>query len=663
MAYRRVLGTMVGLTVTGSLLAAVVAATAWPPAAPTDPDLHAPTAAVAASGPVPTSSPLTTRAAPGTSTVSETPKTATPTSTVDVPTRRWQAVAAEQDKTTAAARIVAAAQHAPVRVVTVQDQAGRPVITTTTVTGQAAASLARHAAADPTVLALDVDTRASALGVSNDPYRSTQWALDALGAETVNDRHDANGVTVAVIDSGVQADHPDLSGVVLSGIDYVSTGGNGSADGNGHGTHVAGIVAAIAGNGVGVAGFAHHARILPVRVLDSTGSGWSSDIAKGIVYAADHGARIANLSLGAPATSSTMESAISYAVGRGTLVVAAAGNERQRGNSPSYPAASANALAVAATDSSGATASFSNTGNYVRLAAPGVSILSTWKGSGYTSASGTSMASPYVSAVAAILASAEPSATPAQLTAALTTTAADKGVPGRDPEYGYGIVDPAAALCTFGLCGGSPTTSPTPTPSPTTSPTPTTSPAPGTKASVTLTLKALPTRLRYGSTFTVSGTITAAGHPLGGAPVQACFRRVDRTTCGSAYSSAAGLVTWSFTAYGSGTVTARYAGSDSTTAATSRPQPVRVQSIVTATRPAKRTLRLTVQPVRGQTVVLQKLRGTSWKALRQQTLPSLAASSRGVLSVAGLSAGTYRFRVVARSGLLAETLTNRVALA
>jgi hypothetical protein len=544
---------------------------------------------------------------------------------------------------------------------------------TQTLSGASAAQLTRQAAADPEVLALDVDTRSSAL--ATDPYRSTQWALDALAADTVNARHDASDVTVAVVDSGVQADHPDLTGVVLAGTDYVAPGGDGSSDGAGHGTHVAGIIAAVAGNGIGVAGFAHGAKILPVRVLDNSGSGWNSDIAAGIIWAANHAAKVVNLSLGGTTRDTVMESAVNYAVSRGVLVVAAAGNSRQNGNAVSYPAAFANTLAVAATDVTGATASFSNTGSYVRIAAPGVNISSTWKNDGYVYASGTSMATPYVAAAAAVLASASPTSTPAELTAALTSTAVDKGAAGRDAEYGSGIVNPAAALCSLACEASpdptpeptsSPTTVPTTTSAPTTNPTTTTNPATSTtaKTKTTLALGALPTRVRYGTSFAVTAKITAAGRPLAGAPVRACLRKANgQTSCLATRSVSTGALSWRFIAYGSGTVTAIYGGSATTTAATSAVSTLRVQSMLTISVPGRGRLNLTVQPLLGQTVALQRLRGSRWTTVARRNLPNTGTNMRAEVTTTGLTAGVYRFHVTAGSGLLAETLTGRVNVA
>ena len=310
------------------------------------------------------------------------------------------------------------------------------------------------------ILALDVDTRASATGLL-DPLRSVQWALDQLGFDSARAEVNPSTVTVAVLDSGVDGSHEDLAGVVLQGWDAIAERPGGNTDPYGHGTHVAGIVAALAGNGLGGNGAAAGVRILPVRVLDSDGSGWSSNIADGIRWAADHGADVINLSLGGTSPSAAYRAAIDYAVNvRRVVVVAAAGNEYDSGNPVEYPAADPDAIAVGASTSTGGRASFSNTGAYVDLAAPGTSILSPCpvgrvvcsSGTGYSRMSGTSMATPFVAAAAALLRAAQPNSTVGQIRDWLSLTATDAGAPGRDDEFGAGILDPRRAL---GMANGS----------------------------------------------------------------------------------------------------------------------------------------------------------------------------------------------------------------
>ena len=313
------------------------------------------------------------------------------------------------------------------------------------------------------ILALDVDTRASATGsvgaLGSDPLRSVQWALDQLAFESVRETVEPSTVTVAILDSGVDGRHEDLAGVVLPGWDANAERPGADTDTYGHGTHVAGIVAALAGNGLGGSGAAPDVRILPVRVLDNDGSGWSSTIAEGIRWAADHGADVINLSLGGPNPSAAYRAAIDYAVNkRNAVVVASAGNEYESGNPVSYPAAEPDAIAVGASTSSGGRARFSNTGAYVDLAAPGTSILAPCPmgatacsdTSPYTRMSGTSMAAPFVSAAAALLRAARPDASAAQIRDWLAVTATDAGAPGRDDEFGSGIIDPRRAVAAAG---------------------------------------------------------------------------------------------------------------------------------------------------------------------------------------------------------------------
>ncbi|MDQ3946786.1 MAG: S8 family serine peptidase [Actinomycetota bacterium] len=305
------------------------------------------------------------------------------------------------------------------------------------------------------VLALARDTRARVADAAPDPLRSSQWALDQVPFEAARAEADPSDVVVAVVDTGVDAGHEDLAGIVLPGWDFVTDTPGGGSDPYGHGTHVAGIVAAATGNGRGVAGAAPGVRILPVRVLGDDGYGWTSDIASGIRWAADHGADVINLSLGGTSGASIYRAAVDYAVNtRGAVVLAAAGNEYLEGNPTSYPAADRDAVAVGASNSTRQRASFSNTGTYVDLAAPGTSIIAPCPTaasicgdpSGYRRLSGTSMATPYAAAAAALLRAAAPESTPAQIRTWLESTATDAGAPGHDIEFGAGIVAPLRAM-------------------------------------------------------------------------------------------------------------------------------------------------------------------------------------------------------------------------
>ena len=278
-----------------------------------------------------------------------------------------------------------------------------------------------------------------------DPGRAQQWGLDAIGADAAWAVTRGAGVVVAVVDTGV-APAPDLDGRLLPGWNVLARNED-AADDNGHGTHVAGTVAEVGGNGLAESGVAPEASILPVKVLDSTGAGSDADVAAGIVWAADHDARIINLSLGGSQPSTVLADGVAYARTRGVLIVAAAGND---GGAVGVPARLAGVVAVGAVDSTRVRAPFSAGGRALDLVAPGVDILQqTLDGvGGYAdrSWSGTSMASPQVAGVAALALAAGRAKTAAGLARLLTRTALDLGVPGRDPAYGAGLVRADAAL-------------------------------------------------------------------------------------------------------------------------------------------------------------------------------------------------------------------------
>ena len=293
-----------------------------------------------------------------------------------------------------------------------------------------------------------IDTPMTSLA-TNDPLRPRQWSLDRLRVDSLPATNDRARHLVAVVDSGVLGAHEDFApGQVRCdlGADFTGEALGGCADPHGHGTHVAGIVGALSGNGKGVASIAPGTAILPVRVLDRSGSGGSTGVARGIVHAADKGAEVINLSLGGPGRSAALDAAVAYATDRGALVVAAAGNNRRTGNAVNYPAASPGVLAVASTDANGLSSPFSYSGPAVDIAAPGGGIVSTWGNGAYAALSGTSMAAPAVSAVASLYRAAHPQAGPAEVSSALVTTARDLEAPGRDPRTGAGLVDPHRLL-------------------------------------------------------------------------------------------------------------------------------------------------------------------------------------------------------------------------
>ena len=275
-----------------------------------------------------------------------------------------------------------------------------------------------------------------------DPRQPEQWGLSAVRAPEAWAAGDAAGQVLAVVDSGVDLDHPDLQPVLVPGRDYVD-GDHVPEDANGHGTHVAGIAGAVAGNAEGGAGAALRARILPLRVLDATGGGRTGDVAAGIIYAVDAGATVVNLSLGGPTSSAAVANAVNYALTRGVPVVAAMGNESS--STPSYPAALPGVIAVGAVNRDGSRSSFSNTGSHLSVVGPGRDILSTYLGGSYVLESGTSMATPFVAAAVAHVRQANRYAMPDEVARHITRTATDLGATGFDTSYGFGRVQMAAA--------------------------------------------------------------------------------------------------------------------------------------------------------------------------------------------------------------------------
>ena len=337
-------------------------------------------------------------------------------------------------------------------VTTTLDPDGRPVVAVRTATDRtAAAELIKDGQSAERAVGVELDAPAYALEVpaGSDPYQAIQWDLPNIRTAQAWTRSSGAGVTVAVVDSGVDADHPDLAANVLPGLDLITGSTGRGIDPHGHGTHVAGTIAAVTGNDTGISGVAPHAKILPVRVLAADGVGSMGVAAQGIVWAADNGAQVINLSMGATAQVAAVTNAIGYARSKGVVVVAAVGNSRMAGSPTNFPAADEGVIGVAATDPAGTYAGYSNAGGYVDLAAPGSGIVSTYPtalGHPYVGMNGTSMAAPHVAAVAALLKSYDAGLTPDQVEAALTRSAADRGPAGRDDDYGYGLLDAVAAL-------------------------------------------------------------------------------------------------------------------------------------------------------------------------------------------------------------------------
>lgn len=269
--------------------------------------------------------------------------------------------------------------------------------------GQNVQDVLQQYQSNPNVEYVEPNHEVHAFFTPNDPRYGEQYAPQIVGAEEAWDvTQGSSDVTIAIVDTGVDYTHPDLEGKVVKGKDFIDNDDD-PMDENMHGTHCAGIAAALTNNGVGIAGMAPEVTILAERVLDANGSGTLDSVAQGITHAADEGAEVISLSLGSAQGATTLEDAVNYAASKGSVVVAAAGNEST--SSPSYPAYYEEAIAVAATDSNDQIASFSNYGDWVDVAAPGVNILSTVPGGGYEMASGTSMATPLVAGQAALLAS------------------------------------------------------------------------------------------------------------------------------------------------------------------------------------------------------------------------------------------------------------------
>ncbi len=308
------------------------------------------------------------------------------------------------------------------------------------------AQAARRLRRSPLVRYVQVDAAVHALDTAPDPGRAAQWGLDAVGAPLAWSVTRGAGVVVAVVDTGIAA-APDLVGRLLPGWNVI-TGTADAGDDNGHGTHVSGTIAENAENGLAEAGLAPEVSLLPVKVLDASGSGTDSGVASGIVWATDHAAKVINLSLGGPSSSRVLSDAVAYATAHGVLVVAAAGNDA---GPVGYPARITGVLGVGAVDPALARASFSNTGTGLDIVAPGVGIVQQTLGSSAgtfadATLSGTSMATPFVTATAALVLALQPTRTPASVARALERTAQDLGVAGRDPETGYGLVRADRAL-------------------------------------------------------------------------------------------------------------------------------------------------------------------------------------------------------------------------
>lgn len=305
-----------------------------------------------------------------------------------------------------------------------------------------------------------------AAGITPDDnfYQAQQGNLRLIGLPEAWVFSTGDAVPIAIIDTGVDLDHPDLSAKIWTNTGEIPGNGldddengytddvhgwnfvHGDAvpqDDNSHGSHVAGIAAAHTNNATGIAGVSWNSPVMPLKALDSRGDGTWADVAAAIVYAADNGARILNLSLGGDQFSQTIKDAVLYARSQGCLIVAATGNG---GAAVDYPAALPQVLAVAATDYNDSPWTFSNYGAEVDLAAPGVDIFSASRQGSYYQATGTSTAAPHVSGVAALLWSLRPELTADQVAQVITSTVRDVWAPGWDQRTGWGRIDAYAAV-------------------------------------------------------------------------------------------------------------------------------------------------------------------------------------------------------------------------
>jgi hypothetical protein len=278
--------------------------------------------------------------------------------------------------------------------------------------------------------------------VPNDASYPSQYHLPAISAPQAWDiTRGASTIVIAILDTGVDPGHPDLASKLVPGFNFYN-GNTDTADVFGHGTAVAGTAAAIGNNDIGVASVAWQVGIMPIRVSDANGYAYSSTLANGLTYAADHGARVMNMSFAGVAASNTITNAANYARSRGAVVVAAAGNCGCFDSTPPNAAM----ISVAATDAGDNLASFSSQGNHVDVAAPGVAIFTTARGGGYGSVSGTSFSSPIVAGVVALMMSVNPALAPSDLESMLKSTADDRGAPGYDTGFGYGRVNAFRAV-------------------------------------------------------------------------------------------------------------------------------------------------------------------------------------------------------------------------
>ena len=420
-------------------------------------------------------------------------------------------------------------QQAGARVLTANRTLQRDVLR---VPNGAAEAIAQRVRALPGVIDAYPDAVAHADLTVIDPRLGDEWGLNTIQADAAWNTSQGAGVRVAVLDCGVHTAHPDLAGQVVLEANFTATPS--TDDLCNHGTHVAGTIAAATNNGVGVAGVAPAARLLSGKVLDDGGSGFFSDIERGIQWAADNGAKVISMSIGGTlACPTSTQNAANYAWNKGAVLVAAAGNAGASG--AQAPANCQNVIGVAATNSADARASFSNYGAQVDVAAPGVSVLSTVNpdlaanaGAAYRYFNGTSMATPHTSGVLALLWATGYGTSNAAVRDRLFATT-DR-VAGTGTYWTYGRINAAAAVAGSGGPAPAATATPPPTPTNTVAPTATATPPP------TATRTATATSVPPTATATATTSATATSAPPVTSPTASPTRTGSNDTFANAWT-------------------------------------------------------------------------------------------------------------------------------